>query len=240
MTEFWGVDFQNHSKKETLKIINDYLIGDNSRKSLIIVTLNPELLLFAEKDNAYKNILNKADLKNIDGFGIKLMGWFKKRNVSERIAGVDLARHVLKSSIKNNLKTAFVFRKDGLSNLKDIEKFSNNFQADIKCIEYNLKKEGISEEINSQLQDREVILVGIGAPYQEKFISENKKNWPNLKLAIGIGGTFDFWTGRQRRAPKFMRKIGLEWLWRFLARPNRFWKIWKSTIVFMYKSLIRY
>ncbi|MDA3814992.1 MAG: WecB/TagA/CpsF family glycosyltransferase [Patescibacteria group bacterium] len=239
MTKFWGIDFQNHSKKETLKIVDDYLMRSVSGKPLIITTLNPELLLFAEKDEFYRNILNKAELKNVDGFGIKLMGWFKKKNVSERIAGVDLAGHILKSSIKNKLKIACVFRKDGLSSLSDIQNFLNNFQADIKCVEYDTDEEGRISEINLKMQDREVILVGLGVPYQEQIITENKKSWSSLKLAIGVGGTFDFWTGKQKRAPKIMRKIGVEWSWRLIIRPKRFWKIWRSTIVFMGKSLIK-
>lgn len=239
MNKFWGITFQNHSKEETLRNIESYLVKSDIKKPLIITTLNPEILLLADKDEKYRDVLNKFNLKNVDGFGIKLMGWFKKKKTSERIPGVDLARYILKVSIKKKLKIAFVFRKDGLSRKKDLQRFSKNFRGDVKFVEYNSEVEENNDKINSKIQDREVVLVGIGAPYQEKFIYQNKNNWINLKLAIGVGGTFDFWTKRQSRAPRFMRKIGLEWLWRLITRPKRFWKIWRSTVVFMVKSLSR-
>jgi len=239
MNKFWGIDFQSHSKEETLRIIERHLVKSVIKKPLIITTLNPEILLFADGDEQYRDILNKFNLKNVDGFGIKLMGWFRRKNTSRRIPGADLARHILKVSVKKKLKIAFVFKKDGLSQKKDLQKFSKNFRADIKFIEYDVMGEKDNQKINSEIKDREVVLVGIGAPHQERFIDENKKNWPNLKLAIGVGGTFDFWTGNQSRAPRIMRKIGLEWLWRLITRPKRIWKIWKSTVVFMVKSLSR-
>lgn len=239
MSNFWGIDFQNHSKTETLKIVESCLVEKNVLKSTCVVTLNPELLLLAEKDEQYRKILDGADLKSVDGVGVRIMGWFKKREVSERIPGADLAGQTLKIAIKNNLKIAFVFRSDGLSDSDDFAKFCNELQSDIKCLEWNINCQEEGDDINLQLRDREVVFVGLGAPYQEKFIFENKEKWPNLRLAIGVGGTFDFWTGKQKRAPRLMRKLGFEWLWRLVVRPKRIWKIWRSTGIFVAKSLIK-
>ena len=235
MINFWGIKFKKYSKDKIFEIIDKSLGKNKNQKPLIVVTLNPEMLLFAEKDKAYKNILNISDLKIIDGFGLKLVGLIKKKNLPERIAGADLALKILKDSVRKKLKIAFVFRKNGLSDLEDLQNFSKKFRADIKFFEIDLKENGNDFDFN----DREVFFVGLGVPHQEKFIYENKKNWPNLKLAIGIGGTFDFWTKKQKRAPKFMRKIGLEWFWRLLMNPKRFCRIWKSTFLFSIKSLTK-
>ena len=66
-----------------------------------------------------------------------------------------------------------------------------------------------------------IILTGFGAPKQDIWIWENLHKIPSAKIAVGVGGTFDFISGRVRRAPKFMRSFGLEWIWRFLRQPWR-------------------
>ena len=91
-----------------------------------------------------------------------------------------------------------------------------------------------------------MLLVGLGVLSQEEFILKTKGKLPNLRLAIGIGGVFDFWTGRKKRAPKWMRKIGLEWLGRLFLLPKgknsfkmqRIRKIWRSTGFFLLELLI--
>ena len=78
----------------------------------------------------------------------------------------------------------------------------------------------------------DILLVAFGAPTQEFWIQKFAPQIPSLKLAIGVGGTFDFWAGKVRRAPKFLRTIGLEWLWRLFQEPiKRFGRIFRAVIV---------
>ncbi|MFA7377895.1 MAG: WecB/TagA/CpsF family glycosyltransferase, partial [Patescibacteria group bacterium] len=62
-------------------------------------------------------------------------------------------------------------------------------------------------------------------------------DFKDVNLALGVGGTFDFITGKKRRAPRLFRYLGLEWLWRLIIQPKRIKRIWRATVVFMYKVL---
>ena len=75
-----------------------------------------------------------------------------------------------------------------------------------------------------------ILLVGLGSPKQEKWIYENLAKIPSVKVAIGVGGAFDFISGRIKRAPEFLQKIGLEWLWRLVLQPWRIKRVSKGVI----------
>ena len=80
----------------------------------------------------------------------------------------------------------------------------------------------------------EILFVGFGAPHQEIWLAQNLPHLKTIKLAIGIGGTFDFINNTLPRAPLLMRKIGLEWLWRLYIQPKRLKRIINATLVFPY------
>jgi len=80
----------------------------------------------------------------------------------------------------------------------------------------------------------QIVLVGFGAPRQDKWISDNLHQIPSIKIAAGVGGTFDFMSGKIKRAPKIFRSFGLEWLWRLIRQPWRILRINKAIIVFPY------
>jgi N-acetylglucosaminyldiphosphoundecaprenol N-acetyl-beta-D-mannosaminyltransferase len=73
-------------------------------------------------------------------------------------------------------------------------------------------------------------MCNFGAPWQEFFIRSQKNDI--IKIGIGVGGTFDFWTGKVKRAPIFLRKIGLEWMWRLIQQPKRMRRIFRAVIIF--------
>jgi 8-oxo-dGTP pyrophosphatase MutT (NUDIX family) len=78
----------------------------------------------------------------------------------------------------------------------------------------------------------------LGAPYQEKFIYYNLKKIPSAKLGLSVGGSFDFLTGKLKRAPKGFRRIGLEWLWRLIKQPSRWKRIYTAVIVFPWRFFV--
>jgi len=79
----------------------------------------------------------------------------------------------------------------------------------------------------------DLLCVAYGAPAQEKWISRNLKNLLTAKVAIGLGGTFDFVAGKTKRAPILIRKLGLEWLFRLLIMPSRIYRIYNATFKFV-------
>jgi N-acetylglucosaminyldiphosphoundecaprenol N-acetyl-beta-D-mannosaminyltransferase len=92
--------------------------------------------------------------------------------------------------------------------------------------------QNLLEKINNS--NAKILLVGFGAPHQETWLAENLPHLPKIKLAMGIGGTFDFISGILPRAPHWMRKTGLEWLYRLIKQPKRIGRIFNATIVFPY------
>jgi N-acetylglucosaminyldiphosphoundecaprenol N-acetyl-beta-D-mannosaminyltransferase len=86
------------------------------------------------------------------------------------------------------------------------------------------------EKINQS--EAEILLVGFGAPAQENWLAENLSKMPKIKLAMGVGGTFDFISGTMPRAPRWMRQIGLEWLFRLYKQPKRIKRIFNAVVVF--------
>lgn len=91
-------------------------------------------------------------------------------------------------------------------------------------------EEEIIEKINSFSPT--LLFVAFGAPHQELWIARNLPKLKTVKVAMGVGGAFDFISGEKRRAPKFMRNIGLEWMWRLVLEPKRFKRIWNAVVVF--------
>ena len=87
-------------------------------------------------------------------------------------------------------------------------------------------------KINSS--QAKILFVAFGMGKQERWISENLPQMPSIKVAMGVGGSFDYISGSVSRAPCFMRKIGLEWLYRLVRQPQRFKRIIDATLVFTY------
>lgn len=82
------------------------------------------------------------------------------------------------------------------------------------------------------------LLVGYGHPYQEKWIERNFEKI-NVGIFVGVGGTFDFLTGNIKRAPRFLQKLGLEWLFRLFIQPKRIKRIFKAVVHFSYLILTK-
>ena len=255
-----------------------------SNKSHKIFTPNPEMLVDAQKDDYFKEILNGGDLNICDGFGLSLVGSFRgrrtrklskpksdelqKTNVNQitnsskdpshrsgsfrmtRIAGVDFMIDICALAEKENKTVYFLGggNEKVISNLKFV--IGNKFPS-LKIagahIGYKLQvtsyKLQYDEEENDNILHNiimsapDILFVAFGHGKQEKWIHENLKDLPSVKIAMGVGGSFDFISGKVKRAPKFLQKLGLEWLYRLAIQPSRFHRIFKATFVFIYYFL---
>ncbi len=206
----------------------------NSKKQHQIVTVNPEFIVDAQKDKQFKDIINNSSLSTIDGGGIIWALQTKNKNISldDRITGVYLTKILINLAINNNYKILFCLNSKGLTT-------PDNFFIKIKDTYKNLDFQVADENTileKAKTFKPQIILVGFGAPEQDMWINDNLKNIPNTKIGIGVGGTFDFISGSIKRAPKFLRSIGLEWLWRLIQKPTikRIKRILKAIIVFPY------
>jgi len=241
-----GVKIDNLSLNEVLDKVEGFL---ESNKSHYIVTPNPEFLVKAQKDEEFKNILNQADLSIPDGVGLVFASLLLGERIKERIAGVDLMEAICKRAAKKNWPI-FLFgagegvaektgdnlkgRYNGLQ-VKVIQSFQNESSHSDFFERFTLKGSDASQKnLNCSLPHKLpfILFVALGAPKQEKWINENLKKMPSIKLAIGVGGAFDFISGNIKRAPKFIRDLGLEWLWRLMIQPWRIKRIFNAVVVF--------
>ncbi len=217
-----GINISSLKKSEVLEKIKFFLSGEGQYQ---IVTPNPEIILTALKDEELFYILNNADLAIPDGIGLKFAAWLTGKNI-ERITGADLVKDILKIAQRENKKVAILNWDKGLSSADDIKKTLEKNYQDLKFIVENVARtETNSVEIHSDSSlknfNPDILFCALGAPWQEKLIFHNLKKWPTTKIAMGVGGSFDFLTGKTRRAPSVMRLIGLEWLWRLFKQRTQ-------------------
>lgn len=238
--KLFEIELGQETKTAIVEKMKTALRQELPEASAFWVTLNPEILLQAGKNEVYRKILNSATLKINDGFGLQLLAFLKNKRIGQRLAGVDLAELVLGQARELNLKIGLAVNKSGLSFQEEIEAFLKRQKLENFSVFSQEKEFFLNGPIfPTDFLQSEVLLVGLGAPWQEEFIfwAIEKHVFPKLKLAIGVGGTFDFWTKKQKRAPLFLRKTGLEWLWRFFCQPKRFFRIWRATGVFFWKGV---
>lgn len=248
-----GVNIDNLNKEQVLAKIGQFL-ADSGGSQSYIVTPNPEIILIAQEDEEFFYILNKADLAIPDGVGLKFAGWLMGRNI-KRYTGADLVKDILEdlrfknpsnSAGRYDLRIGIINRKDSLSKKEDIEKVLRNKYSKLKFLVEDIQKG--TESLSSGTRSLEnfvdfkpdILFCALGALWQEKFIYHNLKKLPSVKLAIGVGGAFDFLTGKTKRAPRAMRFLGLEWLWRIFQekKGRKFWRfkrIVNAVIVFPLK-----
>ncbi len=237
MPNILGINLSDLSEETALKKIAASLDGD---KTLFATTPNPEIILASLKDEGLAKALNSADLSFADGFGLKIAGIFQGDKII-RITGSDISKKILKLAEEKEAKVLIINWQNGLSTKPEIEQALQKKYPQLKFLIINTEK---SIELNVKTQNiisdfsPKIIFVALGAPIQEKLIYHNLKDWPFVKLAIGVGGTFDFISGKAKRAPKSFQNLGLEWLWRLIKQPTRIKRIYRATCVFTYKALL--
>ena len=206
-----GVGFSDASMKEVLEFIVTGL--QNQSEKYYIVTPNPELLVIASKDDNYRKVLNSAKLALPDGIGVIVAGKIMGKPLKERIHGVDLVKSLCKEVSKQPITVGFLGAGPNIAELT-AECLRKNYPG----LKVGLVSEEWSEELKNKKAD--ILFVAFGSPKQEIWISENLERLP-ATVVIGVGGTFDFISGKVRRAPLILRKTGLEWLFRLIIQPWR-------------------
>jgi len=244
--EILNIKISTLNKVEVLNFIKTKLLNNNK---IFITTPNPEFLLEANSNQRFKEIINSADLNVPDGVGLIWASNFIKTNpiLTERIAGSDLTQDIINIAKELNIKI-FLLGGNSINQLEFIKnKIGENIIAGCNIgfekedwdndLNYDQDKNNLLlEEINNS--EAEIIFVAFGAPKQEYWIYDNFNKLKNIKLAIGIGGTFDFMSGYKKRAPMWMRKIGIEWLFRLIQEPKRIKRIFNAVIMFPIKILL--
>ena len=203
-----------------------------------IVTANPEILLEAHRDKAYADALKQADVRMVDGFGLWLMLRITGHQTT-RVSGVALADQLVSLAAKQGWRVGLVGGVVGVSEEAKQTLLKRHPGLQLLSeqggrVDQTGQDDTAGEEARYRLTmfNPEVLLVAFGHPKQELWISKYKDSFPSLKVVVGVGGTFDVWAGRMKRAPGWMQVLGLEWLWRVVMEPKRIGRILNAVVVF--------
>ena len=197
-----------------------------SPKAHKVFTPNAEMLLLAHRDQAFRACLNQGDLNLADGFSLLLMN----TEITHRMTGVDTLELICQLAAEEG-KRVMLFGGDVGIAEKAAEKIKNRYpKLVIKGFDPGTPFVPSIDQINSFAP--QVLAVALGHGKQEHFICSILKELPSVKVAIGVGGALDYLSGKVRRAPIWMRKIGLEWLYRLIRQPQRIGRIFNAVVVF--------
>jgi N-acetylglucosaminyldiphosphoundecaprenol N-acetyl-beta-D-mannosaminyltransferase len=224
----FGFEFADLTPQGLLDLIAQSV---GSRQQCWIATINVQLLCLAERNPSFRKVLSGADVITADGMPIV---WFSRlvgRALTERVTGSDLLLPLAEKASAEGWRLFFCGGEPGVCervaealrarwpNL-EVVGTASPFFADHDTLVDPAANEILLATIRSARPD--VLLVAFGSPKQEQWIEHHLQSKElNAPVAIGVGASFDFLIGRQRRAPRWMQRAGLEWVFRMVTQPLR-------------------
>lgn len=255
----YGVDFDAMTFDQAVEKIAGSLAEKSQHQ---IVTPNPEMLLAAEKDAEFKEILNNAWLSVPDGIGILWAATVLQKHpktgaartisgvwnlvkllilpssllyvLPERVSGVDLMKKICGHCEEKKYSIFLLGAGEGIAEKVKEKIIKKHPHIKVAGTFSGSPKASDAAEIIKKINEAkpDIVFVAYGAPAQEKWIAEHLHSLDSVKIAMGVGGAFDFLAGVKKRAPKWMQKFGLEWLFRLIQEPRRIKRIYNATIRF--------
>jgi N-acetylglucosaminyldiphosphoundecaprenol N-acetyl-beta-D-mannosaminyltransferase len=216
------------TKHEVLARARDFLAGKSERPG-VIATVNAQFVYLAGQQPRFAAFLENADLSLADGMSLVVASRLLGKPLPERISGVDLTEDLWALLNEHEGSVYLLGGKPGAAEETARRlgvRYPNVRVALADCPRWGFEKDeqasrAVLERIQAARPD--LLLVGLGAPKQEYWIEDNISALP-CKLVVGVGGTFDMLSGLVRRAPKWMQRTGLEWLFRLCVEPRRLWR----------------
>ncbi len=227
-----GIDISDYSRDEFFSLIETRLEESSTDyPPIFVITVNPEIVIQSIIDNEFKEVLAASSINTADGIGIRWAIDFLYGQAIERITGSDsmqeicrvCARHDQPVFLYGAMPTIADQAAGRLADRINELKIAGTFSPEHPDTPF----EDLPIQVQENLKQAAVIFVALGAPSQEKWIYNNMRKLPSCKLFIGIGGSFDFVAGTVKRAPGWMCKSGLEWLYRLYIQPSRWRRMMK-------------
>ena len=213
-----GVAYDNVTMEEALAKGREILMGE---KCCYCVTPNAEMAYEAIHDADFCEVLNSADLVLPDGAGVVLGAKILKTPLKQKVAGIEFAQNMLAVMEDLGSKLYLLGSKPGVAELAAEKMLQKHPKLQICGMAdgYFKDETAVVNQINAAGAD--VVYVCLGAPKQERFMNKHRKDL-RVKLMCGLGGTLDGIAGTVKRAPRWMIRLQLEWLYRLIKEPRRF------------------
>jgi len=207
---------------ETVSIIENSII---ERKPLRHVVINAAKVVNMLKDKELHNSVVSSDLINADGQSIVWAARILGHPLPERVAGIDIMEKLVELAYIKNYRIFFLGAEESIVK-KIVVDYSEKYNKDI-IAGYNhgyFSENDDSKIANSISKSKaDILFVAMTSPRKEIFLNKYK-NTLNVPFIMGVGGSFDVISGKVKRAPVWMQKYGLEWLYRLIQEPRRMWK----------------
>jgi N-acetylglucosaminyldiphosphoundecaprenol N-acetyl-beta-D-mannosaminyltransferase len=203
-------------------LIAGYRASQQQTSCQQLITINPEFVMAAQRDPFFRQCINEAALVMPDGIGVVWAARYLGKPTPERVTGVDTLVDLAKCCAIKGYRLYLLGAAPGVA-----EAAGERLQALAPGLliagayagsPAPAEEDEIIERVREAQAD--VLCVAYGAPAQDRWIKRNLARLP-VAVAMGVGGSFDFLTGRQQRAPRMMQKLGLEWLYRLYREPWR-------------------
>ncbi|NLL42432.1 MAG: WecB/TagA/CpsF family glycosyltransferase [Firmicutes bacterium] len=214
-----GRGFDPVTMEEAQARLADFVAEGNSH---LVITANPEMVIKARGDQLLAEIMDRADLVVADGIGVVWASRVLGKPVPERIPGIELAEGLLAQASRQGWKVFLLGGSEGVAE-EAAQSLQRSF-PEIKIVGtcHGYFSSGEEGEILKKI-DREkphILLAALGVPRQEKWLAAYLGTL-KIPVAIGVGGSFNVWAGVDKRAPLWIRKVNLEWLYRVIKQPWR-------------------
>lgn len=190
-----------------------------------VVTPNAVMLDACRKDRRYVALLNRATLSLADGKGVLLAARRKGTPIGSRVAGIDFGEALMRRAARDGLRVFLLGGEDGVAQ-KAAQVLTDRYEGLCVCGSYwgYFNKEGeedrcVCDMIRALRPD--ILFVCFGFPLQEIWISKHLDSFDDVRVIAGLGGSLDVWSGKLRRAPEIVSRVGMEWAWRMLREPRR-------------------
>lgn len=211
------------SPNEALETIDGYVRERTPRQ---VVTADSSMVVLARHDPELRRIVEGADLVTPDGWGILWASRMFRTPISYKVSGVDLAERLCARSPLKGYRIFFLGAGPNVAEEaaeKMRQRYPGTHIVGVRDGFFTAAQEPeVAAEIRATAPD--VVLVALGIPKQEKWIDRHKAVL-DVPVFIGVGGTFDVFSGRVKRAPLWMQNSGLEWLYRLSKNPRKFGKV---------------
>ena len=220
-----GVDFDNKSFHQ---FQNEFIGRINVHQSTFVVTANPEIVLAANENPEFMKILNyDADYITPDGIGIIKAANILGTPLKERVTGYDLFTWLMKLANDRSLRVYLIGAKPNVihaiqakidheySDIQLVGAEDGYFKEDLEVIAYQIER-----------AEPDLVFAALGSPRQEQLLALLRRNLLPA-LMMGVGGSFDVFSGMVKRAPQLWQRAHLEWFYRLLKEPSRFKRVSK-------------
>ena len=218
-----GVGIDKVTSQQALEKIGEFIASGQPHQ---IVTANAEIIYQASKNEKMRNIINNAQMVTADGSGVVWASRQLGEPLEQRVTGIDLVNSICEQSAKDKWKIYILGSAPGVAataavNIRD--KFPGCNIVGTHHGYFNAKEE---KQILAELEQLkpDVLFVALGAPKQEYWIADHLAEL-GIPVGMGIGGSMDVLSGNVKRAPKWMQKMSLEWLYRLVIQPTRFKRV---------------